>query len=85
MEGQDILVRVEQLKRELQNMGCEIREDWLGGKECAVCEVRGKRVVFVDLGNPPSELAGSLQRVVDQLNGREKQRTANVGNRWDPR
>jgi len=81
MEGQDIIVRVEHLKKELQSMGCEIREDWLGGKDCTVCEVRGKRVVFVDLGNSPSELAGSLQRIIDQLQGQWQGRTLNAGHR----
>lgn len=71
MEGRDVIVRIDLLKKKLQGLGCEIREDWLGGKDCTVCEVRGKRVVFVDLANPPAELAGSLQRVIDQLIGQE--------------
>lgn len=81
MEGQDVLARIEQLKRELQRMGCEIREDWFGGKECAVCELRGRRVVFVDLGNPPSELAGSLQRVIDQLHSQRQEQPLNTGSK----
>ncbi len=67
MEGQDIIFQVDAMKKELQNLGCEIREDWLGGKECALCEIRGKRIVFIDLESSPVELATSLARVLAEL------------------
>ncbi len=67
MEGQDIIFQVDAMKKELQNLGCEIREDWLGGKECALCEIRGKRMVFIDLESSPVELATSLARVLAEL------------------
>lgn len=70
MEGHDVIVQIDLLKKELQRLGCGIREDWLGGKECVVCEVRGKRVVFIDLASSPSEVAGALQRVLTEISGR---------------
>lgn len=67
MEGQDIIFQVDAMKKELRDLGCEIREDWLGGKECALCEIRGKRIVFIDLESSPVELATSLARVLAEL------------------
>jgi len=70
MEGQDVIVQIDLLKKELQRLGCEIREDWFGGKECAICEIRGKQVIFVDLASSPLEVAASLQKVVEEVRGR---------------
>ncbi len=67
MEGQDIIIRVDAMKKELQELGCEIREDWLGGKDCTLCEIRGKRIVFIDLESSPQELSASLARLVAEL------------------
>ena len=52
-----------------RRLGYEIREEWLEGMGGGACEVRGKRIMFLDQSLPPSErveqLANSLRGNVD--------------------
>lgn len=51
-----------------RRMGYEIREEWLGGAGCSVCELRGKAVVFIDSACSAQEQWEQLRAV---LPGRE--------------
>ena len=52
-----------------RRLGYEIREEWLDGIGGGACELKGKRIMFVDQSLPPSErvqqLARSLRGIVD--------------------
>ena len=52
-----------------RRLGYEIREEWLDGMGGGACEVKGKRIMFVDQSLPPSErveqLAHALRGHVD--------------------
>ena len=52
-----------------RRLGYEIREEWLEGTGGGACELKGKRIMFVDQSLPPSErveqLAHSLRGNVD--------------------
>ncbi|HZZ72028.1 MAG TPA: hypothetical protein VFE24_07225 [Pirellulales bacterium] len=46
-----------------EHCGIQIREDWLAG-ECAVCELRGRIVVFI---NPSARVSEKLGLVLEAL------------------
>jgi len=47
-----------------RRMGYEIREEWLGGSGCSICELRGKTVVFIDAACSPQEQWEQLREVL---------------------
>ena len=38
-----------------RRLSYDVREEWLDGKFGGLCEIKGRRVLFVDLSLPPSE------------------------------
>lgn len=52
---------IRQILQSAKEGGVVVREEWLDGAGCALCEIRGKRVLFVDL-------AISAAETLDQLN-----------------
>lgn len=67
MDGRDLLSQVAFLKRLLNQAGCEVREEWLSGRGCALCEFRGRKVVFVDPSLTPQEQLQDLVGITRQL------------------
>ncbi len=47
-----------------REMGYEIREEWLAGTGCSVCELRGKPVLFVDAACSAQELYEQLHQIL---------------------
>lgn len=64
MSAAEVLKNLEELKRRVHEMGWEIREEWLNGKGCAVCELRGTKVLFVDISVEPWERWRQLSELV---------------------
>jgi hypothetical protein len=49
-----------------RRMGYEIREEWLDGTGGGACELKGKRILFVDQSLPPSE---RIEQISHSLRG----------------
>lgn len=47
-----------------RKLGYEIREEWLGGAGCSLCELRGKPVVFIDAACSAQEQAEQLREAL---------------------
>ena len=47
-----------------QQLGYAVRHEWLGGTGGGACEVKGKRILFLDLAASPLE---HLQKVLEAL------------------
>ena len=45
-------------------LGYEIRQDWLGGGNGGACEIRGRKLMFIDLA---VDIEDQLEQVVDGL------------------
>ena len=45
-------------------LGYEIRQDWLGGGSGGACEIRGRKLMFIDLA---VDIEEQLEQVVDGL------------------
>ncbi len=44
--------------------GCEVRQEWLNGAAAGACEIKGRRLIFLDLALSPRE---QLDQVLDAL------------------
>jgi hypothetical protein len=47
-------------------LGYEVRQDWLGGAGGGACELRGRKILVLDLASGPAE---QLDQVLDLLRG----------------
>ena len=47
-----------------ENAGYQVRHEWLGGNGGGGCELKGRKLLFVDLALSPAE---QLDRVLDAL------------------
>jgi hypothetical protein len=47
-----------------ERLGYEVRQDWLGGTGGGGCEIRGRKVLFIDLALSPAE---QLELALDVL------------------
>ena len=47
-------------------LGYEVRQDWLGGTGGGACELRGRKILVLDLASGPGE---QLDQVLDLLRG----------------
>ncbi|MCA9103512.1 MAG: hypothetical protein R3C10_24215 [Pirellulales bacterium] len=61
--------RLDQLVRLARRLGYTVRQEWLGGNGGGVCELRGKKHLFLDLANSASE---QLDTVVEVLAADER-------------
>jgi hypothetical protein len=48
----------------LQRLGYKIRQEWLGGNGGGVCELKGRKTLFLDLAQGPAE---QFDQVLDAL------------------
>ncbi|GIX02496.1 MAG: hypothetical protein KatS3mg112_1433 [Thermogutta sp.] len=67
MDGTDVLRSLDELRRKLIGKGWAIREEWLNGRGCHMCEIRGQKVVFVDVSLTPREQMVQLQEICSAL------------------
>ena len=51
-----------------RRIGYDVREEWLDGVGGGACELKGRRVLFVDQSLPPSE---RVEQVARALKGRD--------------
>jgi hypothetical protein len=54
--------------RAAERLGYQVRHEWLGGAGGGSCEIKGRRLLFVDLALSPAD---QLERVIDTLRGEE--------------
>jgi hypothetical protein len=47
-----------------QSLGIKVRQDWLGGANGGICEIKGQRYLFLDVTSSPPE---QLDRVLNAL------------------
>ncbi|GAB6165670.1 hypothetical protein JCM19992_16700 [Thermostilla marina] len=55
--------RIRFLLDSAKEQGWVVREEWLSGAGCSVCELRGAKVLFVDLSLPTSEVLAQLEEM----------------------
>ena len=55
-----IITQLEQSIESARQQGCDVRFDWFGGTGGGICQVNGKKVLFIDLALSPVE---QLERV----------------------
>lgn len=41
--------RLEETLRSLRRLGYQVRQEWLGGEGSGACELRGRKLLFLDL------------------------------------
>lgn len=73
MDGQNAVEKTAEIKRYLLSLGWEIREDWINGKACEVCELRGRKIIFVNLYATPGEQFEELCRLLPRAPDETKQ------------
>ena len=68
------LVTVSRLNRFVEaakNMGYEIRQELLDGTGAAICHIKGKPILFLDLSSGPAEQLEAIKRVLSQPDSAE--------------
>jgi len=65
-DDENILDRLRRLTRIARNHGFEIRGEPLGGNGCTWCEIRGRRVLFLDLSQPATEQAIAIREILEE-------------------
>jgi hypothetical protein len=57
---------LQQLLQLAEQMGYGIRHEWLGGANGGLCEINGKRWIFVDVSLNPLEQLDQVTRALSQ-------------------
>ncbi|MFG0287536.1 MAG: hypothetical protein ACF8CQ_05150 [Rhodopirellula sp. JB044] len=67
-EGSDenVLDRLRRMTRIARQYGFEVRGAPLEGAGCTWCEIRGRRVLFLDLSQPAAEQALAIREILDE-------------------
>jgi hypothetical protein len=63
-QDENVLQRLARLTRIARQQGFEIRGEPLGGNGCTWCEIRGRRVLFLDLAQPAAEQAIAIREIL---------------------
>lgn len=58
--------RLEQALEQARELGYEVRHEWLGGSGGGGCQLRGKKILFVDLAQDPAEQLASVQETLER-------------------
>ena len=61
-QAENVVQRLRRRLREAQQMGFEVRREWLEDQQASWCEIGGKRTLFVDL----SQTAAEQLRQIDE-------------------
>jgi hypothetical protein len=56
--------QLDQLVRLARELGYTVRQEWLGGEGGGVCELRGKKHIFIDLANSAAEQLDTVAAVL---------------------
>lgn len=62
---ENVLERLKRMAKIARNHGFEIRGEPLGGEGSTWCEIRGRRILFLDLSQPAAEQAIAIQEILD--------------------
>lgn len=63
---ENVLQRLQRMTRIARNHGFEIRGEPLGGNGSTWCEIRGRRVIFLDLSQPAAEQAIAIREILEE-------------------
>ena len=57
---------LEEAMEAAKRLGFHVRQEWLGGSTGGGCEIRGKKLIFVDLALSPTEQFGQVADAIRQ-------------------
>ncbi|TWT55896.1 hypothetical protein [Allorhodopirellula solitaria] len=63
---ENVLQRLNRMAKIARNHGFEIRGEPLGGAGSTWCEIRGRRVLFLDVSQPAAEQALAIREIIDE-------------------
>ncbi|EMI45848.1 MULTISPECIES: hypothetical protein [Pirellulaceae] len=63
---ENVLQRLQRMTRIARQFGFEIRGEPLGGAGSTWCEIRGRRILFLDLSQPAAEQAIAIREILDE-------------------
>ncbi|MBX7168317.1 MAG: hypothetical protein K1X74_18420 [Pirellulales bacterium] len=49
---------------EARRLGYTVRQEWLGGSGSGACEIRGRKLIFLDLAQTPEDHLESVREVL---------------------
>lgn len=75
-EGENVLQRLDRMTRIARNHGFEIRGESLGGGGSTWCEIRGRRVLFLDLSQPAAEQVLAIREILEETSAVRPHRQA---------
>ncbi|MCM2373442.1 hypothetical protein [Aporhodopirellula aestuarii] len=63
---ENVLQRLQRMTKIARNYGFEIRGEPLGGAGSTWCEIRGRRILFLDLSQPAAEQAIAIREIFEE-------------------
>ncbi len=64
--AENVLQRLHRMAKIARNNGFEIRGEPLGGAGSTWCEIRGQRILFLDLSQPAAEQALAISEILEE-------------------
>ncbi len=64
--AENVLQRLNRMAKIARNHGFEIRGEPLGGAGSTWCEIRGRRILFLDLSQPAVEQALAISEILEE-------------------
>ncbi|TWU10630.1 hypothetical protein [Allorhodopirellula heiligendammensis] len=64
--AENVLQRLNRMAKIARNHGFEIRGEPLGGAGSTWCEIRGRRVLFLDVSQPAAEQAIAIAEILEE-------------------
>lgn len=63
---ENVLQRLDRMAKIARNHGFEIRGEPLGGAGSTWCEIRGRRILFLDISQPAAEQALAIRDILEE-------------------
>lgn len=64
--AENVLQRLDRMAKIARRNGFEIRGEPLGGAGSTWCEIRGKRILFLDISQPAAEQALAIREILEE-------------------
>lgn len=67
--AENVLQRLQRMAKIARNHGFEIRGEPLGGAGSTWCEIRGRRILFLDVSQPAAEQSIAIAEILEETAG----------------